>query len=292
MQKYRFYLSKLRKKNEVENFEGKKELGFCHPAGSLGFQNPVLMHPKDAANYDPKDRDNNMLLIETGTTIYHEAGRMATPSLFPVGLTKTSASNFIDGWRTNDTSQTILPHPFNYQSSQSNTTTQSWSEIPMERFNQPPHQDPEPYALLDDDFSHALQSASQNLIQVAPQCSAYSVSMGNSVAEKEKPESVMIAPWCSQSRSDHGHTINPETSDVISSFNVGMQNQMVSMDCLNDCEPTQQNLYAVDDSFLGSVVGCAPTETIGMEDVGLFDYRVAEIFAEFEKTLYCDDLGF
>ena len=71
-----------------------------------------------------------------------------------------------------------------------------------------------------------------------------------------------------------------------------MQNQMVNVNSLNDCEPAQQNLFAVGDSLLGSIVGCASTETIGVLDVGLFYYSDAELLAEPEETYYCDDLGF
>ena len=69
----------------------------------------------------------------------------------------------------------------------------------MEQFKQPPNQDPEQYAMLDDDFSHTLESASENLIQVDPQCSAYTVGLGTSVAEKDKPNTVMITRLCSES---------------------------------------------------------------------------------------------
>ena len=281
---------------------------------------------------------------------------------------------------------------------------QTWNEIPKEHFKQPPNQDPEQYALLDDDFSHTLQSASENLIQVDPQCSAYTVGLGTSVAEKDKPNTVMITPLCSESRNGHGQTANPEISDInvnylndceptqqnlfavgdsffgsldgcasietigfqtsilmhpndaancnrehrdnnmllvehpqcsshtgcletqvaekdkadsvmitplwsrsrsdhgqtvtsvisdaISSFKVGMQNQMVNVNSFNDCEPARQNLFAVGDSLLGSIDGCASTKTIEVLDVGLFDYIDAELLAEPEETYYCDDLGF
>ena len=67
-------------------------------------------------------------------------------------------------------------------------------------------------------------------------------------------------------------TVNPVISDAISSFKVAMQNQMVNVNSLNDCEPARQNLFAVGDSLLGSLVGCASTETIGVLHVGLFYY--------------------
>ena len=71
-----------------------------------------------------------------------------------------------------------------------------------------------------------------------------------------------------------------------------MQNQMVNVNSLNECEPARQNLFAVGDSLLGSLVGCASTETIGVLHVGLFDYSEVELLAEPEGTYYCDDLGF
>ena len=357
-----------------------KQQDFSHPPGSFGFQTSTLLHPKDAANRDPEHRDNNMLPngVDPQSSSTHqvaEKDKKATPSA--------------------DTSQTILSHPFNYQ---------TWNEIPMEHFRQPPNQDPEQYALLDDDFSYTLQSASENLIQVDSQCSDYTVGLGTSVAEKDKPNTVMITPLClesrsghgqtvnpkisdiyvnylndceptqpnlfvvgdsffgslvgcasietrgfqtsilmhpkdaancipeyrdnnmlqmvdpqcsahtgcletqvaekdkadsvmitpfwSQSRSDHGQTVNPVISDAISSFKVSMQNQMVNVNSLNDCEPAQQNLFAVGDSLLGSIVGCASTETIGVLDIGLFDYSDAELLAEPEETYYWNDLGF
>ena len=374
MQKYRSYLSKLRKENEVQTFEGMKQQDFSHPPGSFGFQTSTLLHLKDAANCDPEHRDNSMLPNGVDPQ---------SSSTHTVGLGNQVAEKDKKATPSADTSQTILSHPFNYQ---------TWNE------------DPEQYALLDDDFSHTLQSASENLILVDPQCSAYTVGLGTSVAEKDMPNTVMITPLCSESRSGHGQTVNPEISDInmnylndcepnqqnlfavgdsffgslvgcasietrgfqtsilmhpkdaancnpeyrdnnmllivdpqcsahtgcletqvaekdkadsvmitplwsqsrsdhgqtvnpvisdaISSFKVSMQNQMVNVNSLNDCEPTQQNLFAVGDSLLGSIVGCASTETIGVLDVGLFDYSDAELLAEPEETYYCDDLGF
>ena len=208
---------------------------FTRPAGSFGFQTSNLMHQKHAANGNPKFTGNNMPLIDKGTRFCHEADKKATASILPVDLKETSASNFLDCQRANVSSQTILSHPFNHQSSQSNTTTQTWNEVLMEQqFKQPPNQDPELYVLLDDDFSHALLSAPQHLLQVDLQCSANAVGPGTSVPERDKPGSVMIIPLCSQSRSDHGQIVDPETSDAIPSFKVGMKNQVVNLNCLND----------------------------------------------------------
>ena len=88
----------------------------------------------------------------------------------------------------------------------------------MEQFKQPPDQDPDLCALLDDDFSHALQSASQHLLQVDLQYSAYAVGLETSVPERDKSGSVMITPLCSQSRSDNRWIADPKTSDAISCF--------------------------------------------------------------------------
>ena len=261
MQKYRSYLSKLRKENEVKIFEGMKQQDFSHPPGSFGFQTSTLLHPKDAANCDPEHRDNNMLPNGVDPQ---------SSSTHTVGLGNQVAEKDKKATPSAETSQTILSHPFNYQ---------TWNEIPMEHFRQPPNQDLEQYALLDDDFSHTLQSASENLIQVDPQCSAYTVGLGTSVAEKDKPNTVMITPLCSESINGHGQTANPEISDI-------------NVNYLNDCKPTQQNLFAVGDSLLGSIDGCASTKTIGVMDVGFFDYIDAELLAEPEETYYCDDLGF
>ena len=244
-----------------------KQQDFSHPAGCFGFQTSTLTHPKDAANCDPEHSENNMLPngVDPQSSSTHqvaEKDKKATPSA--------------------DTSQTILSHPFNYQ---------RWNEIPMEKFKQPPNQDPEQYALLDDDFRHTLQSVSEILIQVDSQCSAYAVGLGTSAAGKDKPNTVMITPLCLESRSGHGQTVNPEISDAISSFKVCMTNQMVNVNCLNNCEPTHQNLFAVGDSLLGSLVGCASTETIGVQDLGLFHYSNADLLAKPEETYYCDDLG-
>ena len=324
-----------------------KQQDFSHPAGSFGFQTSILTRPKDAANCDPEHRDNNKLPNGVDPQ---------SSSTHIVGLGNQVAEKDKKATPSADTSQTILSHPFNYQ---------TWNEIPMEHFRQPPNQDPEQYALLDDDFSHTLQSASENLIQVDPQCSAYPLcsesrnghgqtanpeisdinvnylndseptqqnlfAVGDSffgslvgcasietigfqtsipndaancnpeyrdnnmllvvdpqcsahtgcletqVAEKDKADSVMITPLWSRSRRDHGQTVNPVISDAISSFKVGLQNQMVNVNSFNDCEPSRQNLFAVGDSLLGSLVGCASTETIGVLDVGLFDYSDAE----------------
>ncbi|XP_034712084.1 two-component response regulator ORR26-like isoform X2 [Vitis riparia] len=288
LQKYRLYLSRLQKENELKTSEGMKQQDFTCPAGSLGFQTSTLIHPKDAANCDLKYTGNNMLLIDMGTRICREADKKGTVSILPMDLKETSTSNFLDSQRANVSSQTILSHPFNYQSSQSNTTSQKWNEVPMEQFKQPPKQEPEPYALLEDDFSHALQSAPQHLVQVDLQCSAYSVGPGTAVPERDKPGSVMITPMRSQSRSNHSQIVNPETSDAISSFKVGMKNQMVGLNCLNDCEPIQQKIFTVGDSSLGSQVGCAYTESIGLQDIDLLDYYNSELIDELETSCYAD----
>ena len=75
------------------------------------------------------------------------------------------------------------------------------------------------------------------LLVVDPQCYAHTGCLETQVAEKDKADSVMITPLWSQSRSDHGQTVNSVISDAISSFKVGMQNQMVNVNSLNDCEP-------------------------------------------------------
>ena len=73
---------------------------------------------------------------------------------------------------------------------------------------------------------------------------------------------------------------------------VGMKNQVVNLNCLNDWEPSQQKVFAVGDSSLGSQVGCAYTENIGLQDIDLFNYYNSELLAELEETCYYDHLGF
>ncbi|KAL6319668.1 hypothetical protein AAG906_026719 [Vitis piasezkii] len=219
--KHRFYLSKLLKENEVKTFLGMKQQDFTRPE-SFGFQTSTLY------------TGNNTLLIDMGTRICREADKKATASILSMDLKETSASNFLDRQRQ------VL----------SNTTTQTRNEVLMEQFKQPPDQDPDLCALLDDDFSHALQSASQHLLQI------------------QKPQ--MLSP----------------------ASKVGMKNQVVNLNCLNDWEPTQQKVFAVSDSSLGSQVGCTYTESIGLQDIDLFNYYNSELLAELEETCYYDHLGF
>ena len=201
MQKYRFYLSKLLKENEVKTSQGMKQQDFTRP-GSFGFQTSTLY------------TGNNTLLIDMGTRICREADMKATASILSVDLKETSASNFLDRQR-----QVLVLKPFfPILSTTNHTTTQTRNEVLMEQFKQPPDQDPDLCALLDDDFSHALQSASQHLLQVDLQYSAYAVGLETSVPERDKSGSVMITPLCSQSRSDNRWIADPKTSDAISCF--------------------------------------------------------------------------
>ncbi|KAJ9678017.1 hypothetical protein PVL29_022794 [Vitis rotundifolia] len=212
----------LLKENEVKTSQGMKQQDFTRP-GSFGFQTSTLY------------TGNNTLLIDMSTRICREADKKATASILSMDLKETSASNFLDRQRQ----------------VQSNTTTQTRNEVLMEQFKQPPDQDPDLCALLDDDFSHALQSASQHLLQVDLQYSAYAVGLETSVPERDESGCVMITPLCSQSR-------------------IGMKNQVVNLNCLNDWEPTQQKVFAVGDSSLGSQ---------------------SELLAELEETCYYDHLG-
>ncbi|RVW59140.1 hypothetical protein CK203_105519 [Vitis vinifera] len=241
-EKYRFYLSKLLKENEVKTSQGMKQQDFTRP-GSFGFQTSTLY------------TGNNTLLIDMGTRICREADKKATASILSVDLKETSA-------------------------------------ILMEQFKQPPDQDPDLCALLDDDFSHALQSASQHLLQVDLQYSAYAVGLETSVPERDKSGSVMITPLCSQSRSDNRWIADPKPQMLSPASKVGMKNQVVNLNCLNDWEPSQQKVFAVGDSSLGSQVGCAYTENIGLQDIDLFNYYNSELLAELEETCYYDHLGF
>ena len=319
MQKYRLYLSRLQKENELKTSAGMNQQDFTCPAGSLGFQTSTLMHPKDATTCNLEYTSNTMLRIDMGTTrICREADKKGTVSISPLDLQEASTSNFLDRQRANVSPRTILSCPFiSYQSSQSNTTTtQKWHKAPVEQLKLPPKPDPEPepepYSSLEDEFGHVLQPAPQNLNQVDLECSAaYSVGVGTSVPERDKPGSVTITPMCSQSISDHGQFADPETSDAISSLKVGMKNQMVNPNCWNDRGgPIQQKISGIGDSSLESEVGCAYTQSARLQDQDLFDYyqdidlfdyyQAINLFDDYYNSelideldaCYYDDLGF
>lgn len=278
VQKYRLYLSRLQNENELKYSKGMKHQDFPSRAASLDFQTSTLMHQKDAANRILEHPGNNMALIDMGTRVGHEADKKATVSTLHMDLKETSTGNMLDCQVANVSSQNILSSPFNYQSSQSDTTTQKWNELPMEQFKHLAKQEPEPYALPEDDFSHALQSASQNLIQADVQCSVNAVGLGTSVPERDKP---------GQSGSNYSEILDPDTSDAVSHFKVGMQNQMVELNCSNDWGPVQQNIFAVGGSSPGYEMGCSDTHSAGVEDI---DYNPQLI--DESETYYYDYLGF
>lgn len=300
LQKYRLYLSRLQRENELKSSEGMDQQDFTCPVGSLGFQTSTLMQPKDSATCHLEYiGNNNVLPMEMGTRICHESDKRGTVPILPMDLKETWTSNFLDHQRAKVSPQTILSCPFKYQSSHSNRTTQKWREAPLDQFKQPPKPEPDPYSLLEDDFSRALKSAPQNPNQVDLPCSAYSVGVGSSAPERDKLGSVMVAPTCSQSRSNH-RQIDPETSDANSSPKFGMKNQIANPNCWNDRGPIQQKIFAVGDSSLGSQVGCAYTESTGLQDqhlfdqykdIDLFDYYNSELIDELE-TCYYNGLGF
>ncbi|RVW62083.1 hypothetical protein CK203_058946 [Vitis vinifera] len=236
--KYRFYLSKLLKENEVKTSQGMKQQDFTRP-GSFGFQTSTLY------------TGNNTLLIDMGTRICREADMKATASILSVDLKETSASNFLDRQR-----QVLVLKPFfPILSTTNHTTTQTRNEVLMEQFKQPPDQDPDLCALLDDDLSHTC-----SLLH-----SIFSKLISNIL--------LMLLVWKPQSKNLRCHLLASK---------VGMKNQVVNLNCLNDWEPTQQKVFAVSDSSLGSLVGCAYTESIGLQD----------LLAELEETCYYDHLGF
>uniref|UniRef100_A0A5B7AR62 Putative two-component response regulator ARR11 n=1 Tax=Davidia involucrata TaxID=16924 RepID=A0A5B7AR62_DAVIN len=321
LQKYRLYLSRLQRENDLKtSFGGIKhsDLSSKDPDGSLCLQNSINMQQNDSANGN-YGFSGNKILVQNVDPKIHEGDVKGIISL-PMAEPKKALISDIPVPHKASSSQAGLSHSFrplepdvNYAAFDSTITQYSWrGEVPDIQFKH----EHEPHLQLKDGFSHLpLPGDPPHHIQVDCLQTAPSINPTPLNTEGDKLAPIEIKPSYAKYRSNHhirhvapvgsaidlfsvqseSHLANFHTSDTIPTTLLNMKNHDLNQTFINDSESAQRNLilrsvptYASSDEDLRA---CLPqddryTMNPGLQNKEFFYYNDSELITEAPVHLY------
>ncbi|KAL7197009.1 hypothetical protein ACSBR1_036926 [Camellia fascicularis] len=319
LQKYRLYLSRLQKENELKaSFGGVKQSDSSSrdTAASLGLQNSINRQQSDAAS-GIYGISSNKTLVQNVDPKIHEGDLKGIVSL-PMAEPKKGPVHDIPNSPKTSGSKMGLNHSFGslepdvkYTMYDSTVPKQySWSEVSEIQFKQehkPRHQ-------LGNGFNRLSLPGLQHHVEVDCLQPAPSVSPRPFNKESEKPACIemktsrancrspqirQVAPIGSATNlcpvQSESHLASFHASEPILSTASSMKNHGLSQIFTNDLEPNQRNLVlgrsigfaSSDEDLLTCLLpGDRYTTNVGLEDNESFNHNCTELFAETPAFLY------
>ncbi|KAA8533255.1 hypothetical protein F0562_033212 [Nyssa sinensis] len=220
LQKYRLYLSRLQRENDLKaSFGGIKhsDLYSKDTAGSLCLQNSINMQQNDSANGN-YGFSGNTILVQGVDPKIHEGDVKGTISV-PIAEPKNAMISDIPDPQKASSSQAGHNHSFrplksdvNYAAFDSTITQYSWNgEVPDIQFKQV-H---EPYLQLKDGFSHLpLPGDPQHHIPVNGRPTTPSINLRPLNTAGDKLTAIEIKPSYAKHRSNHIRHVAPLGSAI------------------------------------------------------------------------------
>jgi len=313
-QKYRLYLSRLQKENDLKaSFGGIKlsDLPSKDPAGSFGVQSSINGNQNDVPNGRGQFSGDNFFAQDVDTKNHEgDLKRVVSES---TDTKRTLTADLPDPQETRS-SQMSFDHSFASLDSEVNYTAipaqYSWSEAPQFK------EEHKPLLQLEDGFSQ-LPPSGLHHIQIDPLQSASSITSGLSVTGREICGPEKIKPLYAQFNSNHVSLLSPKESSIdsfpvqskshmvkhqsfepISTAISGMKPQGFNLSCITDFESCQRNLISATDTTFAPfnedltvcwLEGDCHSMNIEFPNVEFTDYTDPGFIAEFPIYL-CDTL--
>ncbi|XP_059448378.1 two-component response regulator ARR11 isoform X1 [Corylus avellana] len=314
LQKYRLYLSRLQKENDLKASLGGiklSDLPSKDPAGSFGLQSSINGNQNDVPNGRYQFSGDNFFAQDVDSKnhegdlkrVVSETKRTLTADLpDPQDMRTQMSFDHSFGSLDSEVNFAAIPAPY------------SWSKAPENQFKE----EHKPLLQLEDGFSQLPPSGIHNHIQIDdPLQSASSITSGLSMTGREICGPEKIKPLYPQYSSNHMSILSPKES-AFDSFPVQSKSQMVkhqsfepistaissmkpqgfNLSCITDFESCQRNLISATDStfepFNEDLTVCwlegdCHSMNFGLPNVEFTDYIDPGFIAEFPIYL-CDTL--
>ncbi|CAK9137366.1 unnamed protein product [Ilex paraguariensis] len=317
LQKYRLYLSRLQKENELKSSLSRINQSAASPkdtARKLGFHDSINMQPDGAANGLYGTSDNKILIHSIDHKI-HEADLKGIVSLPMIEPKKAPIVNIPEPRRASRSTMGLnesfgsMERGLKYAAFDSTFPMHhSWSgEYPEIQY-----QEHNPHLQLENGFSHLPLSAPQHHIQVNNLRPATSTNTTPINKERDKPAPDEISPSYAKNRSQQIRQVSPtgnafnllsvqsqsqmtnvHTADPPVSATSSMKNQGVDRISINEPESTQGNLgrgsafaYIDEDLTTSLFQGdCHPTN-LGFQNKKNLENKDPELVVEILPYLY------
>lgn len=270
LQKYRLYLSRLQKDNDLRtSFGGVKhsDVSTKDPSGNFGVQNSINMHSNDSANGNYAFTSSN-ILVQNMDAKFHEG---ELKGIFSLPMTEPKKARMGDVPEPQKAGnlwmgfESLEPNA-NYAAFDSTTLPQyPWSreiqEIPFKPENKLHHH-----------FVERLPPAPP-------------IDVGPSIAERARAGPVQLKPLYANYRSNSlskgvapvRNAIDPPAFDPISLATFNKRSQGFHQNCMNNLESTQRNLFSLDDSN---------SANFGLQNIEYSDFNDPGLIAGVPIQLY------
>lgn len=317
LQKYRLYLSRLQKENDLKaSFGGTKpsDLPPKEPPSSFGLQNVVNKSQNDVANARYQLSGDNFFPQDVDTK-NHEGDLKRVVSEHTDNK-KLLTADLHDPQGTGS-SQMTFDHPFASLEPEVNYATfdctipapYSWSEASEIQLKQ----EHKPLLQLEDGFSQLPPSGSYHQIHIDPSQSASSITTALSMRGREIGGTEEVKPLYAQYNSNHLSLLSPSESET-DSFSVQSKSHMVkhqsvepistaisstkpqefNLSCISDLEFCQGNPVSASDStfapFNEDLTVCwlqgDYSMNFGLPNIEFTHYTDPRFNAEFPMYLY------
>uniref|UniRef100_A0A5B7ARG7 Putative two-component response regulator ARR11 n=1 Tax=Davidia involucrata TaxID=16924 RepID=A0A5B7ARG7_DAVIN len=320
LQKYRLYLSRLQKENDLKtSFGGIKhpDLSSKDPAGSLCFQNSINMQQSDSSNGN-YGFSGNKILVQNVDAKIHEGDMNDIVSL-PMTEPKEALIGDIPDLQKPGSSQAGLNHSFRplepdvgYSAFDSTITQYSWSGEVLDHIQF--KQEHKPHLKLKDGFSHLPLPGPQHHIQVDCLQPAPSINPRPLNTDRDQRAPIEMKPSHSKYRSNdirhvaaggsaidlfsvqsESHLANFHASEQTPTTSLNMKNHGLSQTFINDFASAQRSpilgsepTFAFLDEDLRACLlqGDCSTMNHGLQNKEFFDYNNSELIAEVPVHLY------
>lgn len=323
LQKYRLYLSRLQKEDDLKTSCGgikHSDLSPKDSSGSFGLSNLTNMHQNDAANSGYGFSGNKKLVQSIDIDPKVQEGDLKGI----VSLPRTEQKKMLTGEASDPqkarSSQMGFNHSFgsieqdvNYAAFDSSISAQySWSgeKVPEAQFQE----EHRPSVQLETSFNQLPVPGPQHHIQVdCLQPTLPPISPGSSRKERDKASPAKIKPLYASYDSHHVSNVrtagseidlfsvqsncqmvNPQAFEPISNITLNMRNQGHNQSGVNDLESFQRNLISVSGSALESLEDlqvhwlqgdCNPMN-LGQRNIEFSDYHDQKLITEVPFHLY------
>ncbi|KAL5760053.1 hypothetical protein ACOSQ2_018891 [Xanthoceras sorbifolium] len=316
LQKYRLYLSRLQKENELKTSVGgtKHTDSSKDSAGGFGLQSSMNMHRNDVSNGSYGFSGGNSFVQNVNPKSLEKKGSVSVPITEPKRALTVDIPDPCKARSSQigfDSSFTPLGSQVDFTAFGSTIPTQySWCDVPEVQLKNQTKS-----TQLEDGFSQLPPSRSQHQIQADPIKPAASISSGSSAGDGD----IKTKFSDSQYRSNHinhatpvgssvdslpvqskNHIANPQAFDPLSTTAWNMKNQGFNLSCISDLESTQRNINCgIESSFAsldedlksrwlhGDYLAMNP----GLQDIDFLEYYDPGPFAEAPLHL-CDSLRY
>lgn len=307
VQKYRLYLSRLQKENDQKSLSsGMKHSDLpSKDLGSFGVQNSVNKQQNDVSidSYSYSDGTLQLQNIETKSHEGESEGRTMTGNIADTKMRKSLQMGLNQPFESQGNHAAVLDCTM--------PTQYSWTEVP-----EMPLKEHKSLVQFDDNFSQFPLHGKQHHIQVDQSQSIASISSTPSLTEEEVAACIETKPLYAEYKREYNSSVssigsaavdtfpiepgslmmNDQSSETISTTNLGLKTQASNLSCISDMEFYQRNLLLGgeaasvplddDDLHFCWLQGECSNTNFSLQNIGMSGYYDPGLIAEVPTHYY------